>query len=55
MPDALLMLKLRELPDLRKSTDVSDEGGDSVNCTKAPKQLKKNDGDPHLGPCLASR
>jgi hypothetical protein len=27
------LLKLSELPDLQKSTQVSDEGGDSVNCT----------------------
>jgi hypothetical protein len=46
MPDALLMLKLRELLDLRKSTDVSDEGDDSVNCTKAPRHSKKMTGTP---------
>ena len=32
----MVLHKMSNLPDLQRSTDVADEGGDSINCSIAP-------------------
>ena len=32
----VVLHKMSNLPDLQRSTDVADEGGDSINCSIAP-------------------